>query len=133
MWFYGIFVFGILGIFTAIGLFTPGCAGWFLYAFLIPFYATFPMVILGGTGGLALLGAYAVGMPVAKLLIGRTPWGKRMAKKMGSGRTGGGSGGWSSGSGWSGGGWSSGSGSSSGGGFSGGGGSFSGGGSSGSW
>lgn len=126
--FYGLFVFGILGVFTAIGLFTPGCAGWFLYAFLIPFYATFPMFILGSTFGIGLVGIFVVGMPIAKVLIGRSDFGKRMATRMG--KTGG-SGGWSGGSGWSSGGW--GSGGSGGGGFSGGGGSFGGGGSSGSW
>lgn len=125
----GLFVFGILGIFTCIGLFVPGCGGWFLYAFLIPFYATFPMVVLGGNAGWAALVGYVVGFPVIKLLLRKSAWGQRVAKKMGSGSLGRGRG-WSSGSGWSGGGWSSGGG---GGGFSGGGGSFGGGGSSGSW
>lgn len=133
----GAFIFGILGLFTFLGLFASGCAGWFLYAFLIPFYATFPMAVLGVNGGLTALGVYAIGFPIAKLVLSRTAWGKRMIKKIGNNnrRGGGGStgGGWTSGSGWfsgggSGGGWSSG-----GGGFSGGGGSFSGGGSSGSW
>lgn len=123
----GAFVFFILGIFTFMGLFIPGCAGWFLYAFLIPFYATFPMFVLGETGGITLLGTYIAGFPLLKLMLSKTAWGKRMAKKMGNTNRGGG---WSSGSGWSGGGWSSGGG---GGGFSGGGGGFSGGGSSGSW
>lgn len=126
----GAFVFGILGIFTALGLFVPGCGGWFLYAFLIPFYATFPMVILGVNGGITALATYAIGFPILKLIVGKTSWGKRLSSKMGKGGGSGGSG-WSSGSGWSN--WSSGGGSSSGGGFSGGGGSFGGGGSSGSW
>jgi uncharacterized protein len=128
--FIGAFVFGILGLFTVAGLFSPGCGGWFLYAFLIPFYATFPLAVLGVSAGLGLLGVYVVGFPILKILMGRTAWGKKMASSMGSSRR---SRGWSSGSGWfsggsSGGGWSSG-----GGGFSGGGGSFGGGGSSGSW
>lgn len=129
----GLFIFGILGIFTFIGLFAKGCAGWFLYAFLIPFYATFPMVVLGMNGGLTALGMYALGFPVLKLLMGNTGWGKRISDSMQSGNRRGG--GWSSGSGWfGGGGWSSGGGGwSGGGGFSGGGGSFGGGGSSGSW
>jgi len=128
----GVFIFGILGVFTAAGLFTTGCAGWFLYAFLIPFYAIFPMIILGVNGGIAVLATYAIGFPILKMIVSKTPWGKRMASKAGTSQ--GKGGGWSSGSGWfgSGGGWSSG-GSSSGGGFSGGGGSFGGGGSSGSW
>ncbi len=124
----GAFVFGILGVFTFLGLFIPGCGGWFLYAFLIPFYATFPMIVLGSNAGLTLLGTYVVGFPILKMILKKTPWGSRMAKSMGKGS--GRGGGWSSGSGWSGG-WSSGGGG--GGGFSGGGGSFGGGGSSGSW
>jgi uncharacterized protein len=123
----GAFIFGILGIFTAVALFVPGCTGWFLYLFLIPFYASFPMVILGVSGGLTALGIYAIGFPVLKLTLGKTNWGKRMAKSMGTGST-------RSGAGWSSGGWSGGSSrSSSGSSFSGGGGSFGGGGSSGSW
>lgn len=122
----GAFVFGVLGVFTFLGLFVPGCGGWFLYAFLIPFYATFPMFILGQTGGVTLLGTYMLGFPLLKMMLGKTEWGKRMSKKMNKSNRGGG---WSSGSGWSGGGSSSGGG----GGFSGGGGGFSGGGSSGSW
>lgn len=126
----GLFIFGILGVFTFIGLFVPGCAGWFLYAFLIPFYAVFPIVVFGPNGTIPTLLTYAVGFPILKVLLRKTPWGQTMAKKIGSNN--GGGKGWSSGSGWiggGGGGWSSGGG----GGFSGGGGSFGGGGSSGSW
>jgi uncharacterized protein len=122
----GLFVFGILGVFTFLGLVVPGCGGWFLYAFLIPFYAAFPMVVLGKSAGLTVLGLYAIGFPILKLFIGKTEWAKQMGKKM-AGANRGGSRGWSSGSGWSGGGGRSS------GGFSGGGGSFGGGGSSGSW
>lgn len=133
----GAFIFGILGIFTVIGVFVPGCGGWFLYAFLIPFYAIFPLAVVGVTGGMTLLGIYIIGFPIVKILLARSAWGKNIMNKLKSGKgTGrGGSGGWSSMSGWSSGrssgsGWSSGGG---GGGFSGGGGSFGGGGSSGSW
>lgn len=130
----GAFVFGILGIFTLIGLFVPGCSGWFMYAFLIPFWAAFPMVVLGVNSGIGVLATYILGFPVLKMIVSKTAWGKRMATNMGNKRSGKG---WSSGSGWfggggfsssRGGGWSSG-----GGGFSGGGGGFGGGGSSGSW
>ncbi|MEJ7643123.1 MAG: TPM domain-containing protein [Chryseolinea sp.] len=123
----GLFIFVVLGIFTAAGVFSPGCAGWFLYVFLIPFYALFPMVVLGTTGGLIIVGIYIIAYPLLRLLIGKTAWGERISKKVGSGS--GRGGGWMMGSGSSGG-WSSGGG---GGGFSGGGGSFGGGGSSGSW
>jgi uncharacterized protein len=121
----GLFVFGILGIFTFIAIVISGCGGWFLYAFLIPFYATFPLVVLGTTAGLTVLAIYVILFPILKLLLGKSDWGKRMAKKFATPT--GGRRGWSTGSGWSGGGGRSS------GGFSGGGGSFGGGGSSGSW
>jgi uncharacterized protein len=40
---FGAFIFGIIGLFTVIGVLTPGM-GWFLYLFLIPFWAMFPIV-----------------------------------------------------------------------------------------
>ncbi len=116
----GLFVFGILGIFTAISLFSRGFVGWFLYLFLIPFYLLFPIAIIGALGTAVLLIVYFIGMPIAKIKLGRSSWGKKNLMQW--------SGGGSSGSGWFSGGSSSG-----GGGFSGGGGSFGGGGSSGSW
>lgn len=128
---WGTFIFGVLGLFSVIALFSTGCAGWGLYMFLIPFWAIFPWVILG-PNAIGLLAVYLVGLPIAKLMIGETKWGKaKMIKWQNSGSSG------SSGSSW-GSGWSSGSsssGSSWGGGssFSGGGGSFGGGGSSGGW
>lgn len=129
----GFVIFGALGLFTTIGILAPGCAGWFLYIFLIPFYALFPLIIVGTNGVVGILIAYLIVFPLLKLLLPKTVWGKKAAKGFtGSGGPGGGT--WSAGSGR--GGWSGGfgsSGRSSGGGFSGGGGSFGGGGSSGSW
>ena len=125
----GGFIFGVIGVFTFLGIVTPG-AGWFLYFFLIPFWATFPIVVLGAHGALALLGVYVAGFPIAKLLASRSDWyakAKHDLATTGKATVGGmvlGGGGHS-------GGWSSGSGSS--GGFSGGGGSSGGGGASGSW
>ena len=126
----GAFIFGIIGLFTIVGVMTPGM-GWFLYLFLIPFWAMVPIVVVGVKGALVLLVIYVVGFPLAKLVLRSTDWYAKAAKEMKkSGRakiggmviTSGGSS--SSGS------WSSGS---SGGGFSGGGGSSGGGGASGSW
>jgi uncharacterized protein len=119
----GVFIFGIIGLFTFIGVTTPG-AGWFLYFFLIPFWAMFPIVIVGPRATVGILATYLVGFPVAKLVLRNTEWYKKSAKKGGGIR-------WSSGgSSWSSGGssWSSGGSS-----FSGGGGSSGGGGCSGSW
>ena len=42
----GAFIFGIIGLFTFVGVMTPG-VGWFLYVFLIPFWAMFPIIIVG--------------------------------------------------------------------------------------
>ncbi len=122
----GAFIFGVIGIFTFIGIVTPG-TGWFLYVFLIPFWAMFPIVVVGVKGALVLLSIYAIGFPIAKLLLGNREWYRKAAeelKRTGHASVGGvviTSGGGDS------------SGGSSGGGFSGGGGSSGGGGASGSW
>jgi len=126
----GAFIFGIIGLFTVLGVLTPGM-GWFLYFFLIPFWAMFPIVVVGTTGALWLFGTYLVAFPIAKLIVSRQPWyekAKQDIKTKGTAQIGGftlTSGGGSSSSSWSSG--------SSGGGFSGGGGSSGGGGASGSW
>lgn len=125
----GLFVFLILGVFTFLAIVIPGCAGWVLYAFLIPFYATFPMIVFGTQGALVVAAVYIIALPLIKFLAGKSAWGKKMAERMGTTGTGRSGGAWSSTSGWGG----SRSGRSSSGGFSGGGGSFGGGGSSGSW
>jgi len=128
----GAFIFGIIGLFTFLGIVTPGM-GWFLYFFLIPFWAMFPIVVVGVRGALACLATYLVGYPITKLLLRRRDWYVKAAedlKTKGRARIGGmwvTSGG--SGRGWS----SGGSGGGSSGGFSGGGGSSGGGGASGSW
>jgi len=69
----GAFIFGILGLFTGIGVFTPG-VGWFLYLFLIPFWALFPIVVVGTRGALIVLITYLIGYPVAKLLLSLSHW-----------------------------------------------------------
>jgi uncharacterized protein len=126
---FGAFIFGIIGLFTFIGVVTPGM-GWFLYFFLIPFWAMFPVVIFGSGVTFYILLAYLIGFPIAKILVSRSGTYRRAAeelKKKGFARVGGFTiggtgGGWSSRGSWS-----------SGGGFSGGGGSSGGGGASGSW
>jgi uncharacterized protein len=125
---FGAFIFGIIGLFTVLGVLTPGM-GWFLYFFLIPFWAMFPIVVVGTDGALALLGTYLVAFPVAKVLIARKPWYRKTQhdlKTKGKAHIGGftvSGGSSSSSSSWS----------SSSGGFSGGGGSSGGGGASGRW
>ena len=124
-----LFVFGIIGLFTFIGLVTPGSMSWFLYFFLIPFWSMFPMAIFGSNAALIIIGTYALLYPITKLVLARMPWylkAQEDLKTKGMARIGGmtiipGSSGSSSG------------GFSSGGGFSGGGGRSGGGGASGSW
>jgi uncharacterized protein len=129
---FGAFIFGIIGLFTFIGIVTPGM-GWFLYFFLIPFWAMFPVVIFGSGITFYILLAYLAGFPIAKLLFSRSDLYRRAAeelKKKGSASVGGftiGGGSWGSHGSWSS------RGGFSGGGFSGGGGSSGGGGASGSW
>ena len=124
----GAFIFGVIGLFTFIGVVTPG-VGWFLYVFLIPFWAMFPLMIIGMRATLAVFVVYVVGYPIAKVLLARTEWYRKAAQDMktkGHATIGGftmTSSGGSSGS----------SSSRSSGGFSGGGGSSGGGGASGSW
>lgn len=121
----GALVFGILGLFEFVGLTAPG-VGWFLYFFLIPFWAAFPMLILGSKIGTGCLTTHLIGFPLAKFLLPHTALGRSIGAKRGRKGYRGDGGIFSSGGGWS-------SGGDSGGGFSGGGGSFGGGGSSGSW
>jgi uncharacterized protein len=77
----GGFIFGIIGLFTGIGLLTPG-AGWFLYFFLIPFWAMFPVIVIGTTGTLWVFGTYLIGYPVLKLIISRRDWYQKAAKDL---------------------------------------------------
>jgi uncharacterized protein len=126
----GAFIFGIIGLFTFLGIFTPGI-GWFLYFFLIPFWAMFPIMVVGTKGALVCLVTYLIMYPAAKLYIRNKSWYQKAKTDL---RTKGKAsiGGFVVTSGSSGGSWSSG-GSGSGGGFSGGGGSSGGGGASGGW
>ena len=68
----GAFIFGIIGLFTVIGILTPG-VGWFLYLFLIPFWAMFPIVVVGTKGALILVITYMVVYPAAKVYLKNTP------------------------------------------------------------
>lgn len=112
----------VVGLFSLIALFGKGCQSWFLYAFLLPFYFTFPLAIFGPAG--VLLGVlWLIAFPILRLFFDRSPRGRRIVRTTPwlhglstwaatSSSRGGGFGG---------------------GGFSGGGGSFGGGGASGSW
>jgi uncharacterized protein len=113
----------VVGVHSLVAVLTPGKMGWFLYLFLMPFYAAFPSFIAPPYGGVVACGAWILLFPILRQWF--KPWSKEF-KARHPGLAGFAGGGGSS----SGGGWSS---SRSGGGFSGGGGSFGGGGSSSSW
>lgn len=125
-WYFRLLIGGVfllvIGTFTFLAFMTKGCASWFLFLFLLPFYATFPVFIFGMIPAGVLILCYFFGFLFFKLFYIRTGSGKKWfdttSKKWESSRSRSSSGGWSSSS------------SSS---FSGGGGSFGGGGSSGSW
>jgi uncharacterized protein len=120
-----------VSLFAFMGLIAPGCVGWGIYIFLMPFYALFPTITFDLNYWYVPLGIYAVLFPILKKWIGKKAWVQKIAKNSGGSSS---KGFWSSGSSsgsiWSSGGssWSSGGSS-----FSGGGGSFGGGGSSGGW
>jgi uncharacterized protein len=113
----------VIGVHSLVAILTPHAMGWFLYVFLMPFYALFPSFIFPPYGGVVACGAWILLFPILRHRL--RPWSKEFKARHprlagfagGSGRSG------------SGGGFSSGGG----GGFSGGGGSFGGGGASSSW
>lgn len=78
---FGLFIFGMLGLFTVVGVMTPGI-GWFLYLFLIPFWAMFPAAIVGFGPGLVLVAAYLIGYPLAKLSIRKKEWYLKAAREL---------------------------------------------------
>lgn len=128
----GMLVFSlVVGVFSLLAVINKGCQSWFLYAFLMPFYAAFPVALLGPTIGWLPIVAWLVGFPALKYWLSKTASGKGFLKAHPALATFGAASGGRSGGGWSGGGsggsWSGGSS------YSGGGGSFGGGGSSSSW
>ncbi len=74
----GLFVFAILGVFSVIGIITPGGTGWFLYVFMIPFWIIFPFFLFGFTAFLVCAASHLLLYPIVKVLIGRTAWHKQI-------------------------------------------------------
>ncbi len=124
----------IVLVFGGVGLWTPGCASWGIYAIVAPFVALLGGVATSGRVAVWLLLVWLIGFPLLRLWLRLTGRVKKAPSGMLRGSKGnrgwifsGGSGSSSGSSSWSS------SSSSSSGGFSGGGGSFGGGGSSSSW
>ncbi|HXU33727.1 MAG TPA: TPM domain-containing protein [Thermoanaerobaculia bacterium] len=125
----------ILLVFGGLGVMTPGCACWAIYAIVTPFVGIMGAVATSDSVGVAVLFGWLIGFPLLRLWLRLT--GRVKKAPAGTLRGSKGSRGWSWGTGWTSGGggsssWSSSSSSSSSS-FSGGGGSFGGGGSSSSW
>lgn len=119
--FMGTIFVAVVGVHSLMAVLTPTAMAWFLYVFLMPFYALFPSFIVPPYGGVVACSAWILLFPILRSRL--KPWSKEF-KAQHPGLAGFAGGGGRSGSG---GGWSSG------GGFSGGGGSFGGGGASSSW
>jgi uncharacterized protein len=78
---FGLLVYGVLGVFTLLGISTPR-SGWFLYPFLVPFWAMLPTAVFGtDVGEVSILG-YLVAFPVAKVILGRTAWYRKKADEL---------------------------------------------------
>ncbi|MEP0775694.1 MAG: TPM domain-containing protein [Acidobacteriota bacterium] len=70
----------VLGTFSLTALFSPGFGGWFLYLFLIPFWAVFPTILFTPYVGLPLLAIWLIGFPILKIWLRSTPAGKAFLK-----------------------------------------------------
>jgi uncharacterized protein len=66
----------VIGVFSLIAILSPGFPGWFLYVFLIPFYAAFPTVLIHPMAGALLTSCWLVGLPVARIFLHRSGAGK---------------------------------------------------------
>ncbi len=114
----GLIFLTIPSLFAFFGILAPGCARWFMFIFLIPFFLVGGMALTGSeTGGTIVLILYAALYIGSQFHPKVRAYHKGETTKFGPFTMTGGSSGWSSGSG----------------GFSGGGGSFGGGGASGEW
>jgi uncharacterized protein len=73
----GLLIFAVvIGLFSLIAIFGKGCQSWFLYLFLMPFYAAFPIVLLGPALGWLPIVLWILVFPLLKLILGRTHLGK---------------------------------------------------------
>ena len=88
----GLGLYAFLGLSAFFALIFAHGWGWEMYAFLIPFYTLFPLIVIPWDIWYVPGLAYIIIFPILKLLVGRSQWGKNISKKMnfGSGSSGGG-------------------------------------------
>ena len=77
----GIFLL-VIGTFSMVALLAPGGVGWFLYLFLVPFYAAFPTAMFPPYGGVIAAGAWLILFPIVRAFL-NTPQGKEFRKRRG--------------------------------------------------
>ncbi len=65
----------VIGTFSLVALVAPGGVGWFLYLFLVPFYAAFPTAMFPPYGGIVAAGAWLILFPIVRTLL-HTPAGQ---------------------------------------------------------
>lgn len=63
----------VIGTFSVIAVVLRGPQSWFLYVFLVPFYATFPFFLFGPLAAAVLVGGWLVVFPLVKLLRRNAP------------------------------------------------------------
>jgi uncharacterized protein len=68
----------VIGVFSLVAILGPGFTGWFLYLFLVPFYAAFPSVLIHPIAGAILTVAWLVGLPIARILLHRSDAGRNL-------------------------------------------------------
>jgi uncharacterized protein len=79
---FGLFIYGVLGIFTLICVFVYDGMGWGLFAFLIPFYGLFGWIPFGSfEKALWVTPTYIGVIGILKLMLNYSRWGKNLRKK----------------------------------------------------
>jgi uncharacterized protein len=66
----------VVGVFSLLAALGPGALGWFLYVFLIPFYAAFPSALIHPRAGALLVPCWLIGLPIARNFLHRSDAGK---------------------------------------------------------
>jgi uncharacterized protein len=66
----------VIGLFSLLAVLGPGFFGWFLYLFLVPFYAAFPSVLIHPKVGALLTSCWLLGLPIARIFLHRSDAGK---------------------------------------------------------
>ncbi len=72
------FVFSALGIFEFLGIVIQDYGAWFMYFFLSPFWAIFPLILFGPYVGVGLLIMHLVCFPIIKKIGKKRGWARKL-------------------------------------------------------